>query len=203
MAYQVWDVVAFEQPTSSKWNILGDNDAFFNDQIGANFSAGTTSTVWLEEIGRQTLGSAGDTVTVSALPARKHLVVFATFIDTGGTINVSARFNSDTGSNYSARGSTGGAADVTASSATSIGLSETGAFPHFVIMEIMNISAEEKVFYARVTTPGTAGAGNLPGRVEASGKWVNTSSQISSISLFNAGTGDFAIGSSAVVLGHD
>lgn len=31
MAYQVWSVVFGEQPSASKWNILGTNDAGFND----------------------------------------------------------------------------------------------------------------------------------------------------------------------------
>ena len=34
MAYQSWSVVAGEQPTTSKWNTLGDNDAIFNDGTG-------------------------------------------------------------------------------------------------------------------------------------------------------------------------
>jgi hypothetical protein len=33
MAYSAWSVVAFEQPTAAKWNILGANDAVFNDAI--------------------------------------------------------------------------------------------------------------------------------------------------------------------------
>lgn len=34
MAYQLWDVVYGEQPTAAKWNILGTNDASFNDGSG-------------------------------------------------------------------------------------------------------------------------------------------------------------------------
>jgi len=34
MAYAAWSVVAFEQPTTAKWNILGTNDASFNDGTG-------------------------------------------------------------------------------------------------------------------------------------------------------------------------
>lgn len=33
MAYQVWSVVFGEQPSASKWNILGTNDAEFNSLI--------------------------------------------------------------------------------------------------------------------------------------------------------------------------
>lgn len=34
MAYSVWSVVFGEQPSAAKWNILGANDASFNDGTG-------------------------------------------------------------------------------------------------------------------------------------------------------------------------
>ena len=34
MAFQSWSVVYGEQPSASKWNILGTNDASFNDGTG-------------------------------------------------------------------------------------------------------------------------------------------------------------------------
>lgn len=34
MAYQSWSVVFGEQPSATKWNILGTNDASFNDGTG-------------------------------------------------------------------------------------------------------------------------------------------------------------------------
>lgn len=34
MSYAAWSVVAFEVPTAAKWNILGTNDASFNDGTG-------------------------------------------------------------------------------------------------------------------------------------------------------------------------
>lgn len=36
MAYASWSVVFGEQPSASKWNILGTNDASFNDSTGIN-----------------------------------------------------------------------------------------------------------------------------------------------------------------------
>lgn len=38
MAYQSWSVVFGEQPSAAKWNILGTNDASFND--GSGFATG-------------------------------------------------------------------------------------------------------------------------------------------------------------------
>lgn len=39
MGYQVWSVVFGEQPSASKWNILGTNDASFNDGTGIGDNA--------------------------------------------------------------------------------------------------------------------------------------------------------------------
>lgn len=39
MAYQAWSVVFGEQPSASKWNILGTNDASFNDGSGIGDNA--------------------------------------------------------------------------------------------------------------------------------------------------------------------
>lgn len=39
MAYSSWSVVAGEIPTASKWNILGTNDASFNDGTGIGTNA--------------------------------------------------------------------------------------------------------------------------------------------------------------------
>jgi len=53
MAYASWSVVFGEQPSAAKWNILGTNDASFNDGTGIGVSAITpeklltgTGTAW-------------------------------------------------------------------------------------------------------------------------------------------------------------
>lgn len=45
MAYVSWSVVFGEQPTAAKWNILGTNDASFNDGTGIGTSAITSTKV--------------------------------------------------------------------------------------------------------------------------------------------------------------
>lgn len=42
MAYQSWSVVAGEIPTAAKWNILGTNDAGFNDGSALGFTVNNT-----------------------------------------------------------------------------------------------------------------------------------------------------------------
>lgn len=158
-----------------------------------------------QEIGRTTLTLAGDTITVSSLPARKYLRLLIALQPTGGTINGLIRFNADTGNNYAARTSTNGAADSNTVS-TSGGWMDPGTInaPLYGMVEIINISAQEKIAVVHGNSAGTAGAGNAPNRMEQTFKWANTAGQISSVSLVNsAGAGDFAIGSEVIVLGHD
>lgn len=202
--YTAWSVVFGEQPSASKWNIIGTNMASFNERIGSNFSSGTTSPVWWEEIGRTTLSPAGDTITVSSLPARKYLHIKVYTQSTGGTIRGVLRFNADSGNNYAFRSSTNGGADSTSTSSSGIQLdSIAGAWPQFFDVQVTNNSANEKLVISHSSEQNTAGAGNTPGRLEVVGKWANTAAQISTVSVTNTGTGDYAVGSEVVVLGHD
>lgn len=203
-AYAAWSVSAFEQPSTSKWNILGTNDVFFNTQVGSNFSSGTSSTVWWEELGRTTLGASNDTVSVASFAARKYLR-FAFYGIASGQISLSIRFNNDSGANYAIRQDANGAADATAGSQTSLIIYSAGTRQSLYLdsMVITNIAAQEKIFHAFGIDGGTAGAANPPGRTTQVCKWANTSNQITRIDAINTGTGDFASGSELVVLGHD
>ncbi len=156
------------------------------------------------EIGRTTLSVAGDTISVTGLPARKHLKLIITVTDTGGTVSGVIRFNNDSGSNYSRRYSVNGAADTTETSQTSIlANSVTAANPQKTVMEIFNIGTDEKICIFTAIGASTAGAGTAPTRVEGAGKWANTTDQINRIDFINLGTGDYAIGSELIVLGYD
>lgn len=54
MAYSSWSVVFNEQPSASKWNILGTNDAFFDSKVGS----GTAWTSWTPTFTNLTIGNA-------------------------------------------------------------------------------------------------------------------------------------------------
>jgi hypothetical protein len=162
--------------------------------------------IWWEEIGRTTLGTAGDTLTVSSLPARTYLQLRVILRATGGTISAPLTFNGDTSSNYSlVRLENNGS--VTAASATSqasIALSASTTATHkYYMIDVFNISTLEKTLVATENNASTAGAGTAPIIRITNGKWVNTSNAISSITITNSGTGDYAIGSEIVVLGHN
>lgn len=202
--YTAWSVVFGEQPSATKWNIIGTNMASFDERIGSNFSSGTDSPIWWEELGRTTLGSAGDTISVTGLGARKYVAITANLTATGGNINALVRFNNDSGNNYARRVSDNGAADATATSASSIGCIDAVADgPVNVWMYFVNVAAQEKIAYFQGHRRGTAGAGNAPARRDGLGKWANTADQVTRVDLVNDSTGDFAIGSSVVVRGHD
>lgn len=51
MGYAAWSVVAGEQPTASKWNILGTNDSSFNDGTGLGAGAVGTSAIAANAVG--------------------------------------------------------------------------------------------------------------------------------------------------------
>jgi len=161
---------------------------------------------WWHEIARTTLTVAGDTITVSSIPPRKYLYFRLSGVATGGTLDTSFRFNNDSGTTYAHRYSANHAAEVAAVSATSTplesGATDSGSVASHTI-EVVNIAAESKLLNWRaLSEDATGGATNIT-VIEGFGKWANTADQINRIDWFNVGTGDFAIGSEVVVLGHD
>jgi hypothetical protein len=61
MAYQTWSVVFGEQPSAAKWNILGTNDASFNDGTGIADDA-ITPAKWSNPYCFRAYDSAGTTL---------------------------------------------------------------------------------------------------------------------------------------------
>jgi hypothetical protein len=157
-------------------------------------ATGADAGIWWEELGRTTLGSAGDTISVTGLPARKYLRIQGLSLNSGQN-DTFLRFNNDSGSNYSYDASV---------SVTFIALdSGTPSNPIFFTADIINVSNQEKLVGYRTITRGAAGAGTAPVDRNAIGKWANTADAISRVDWVNNGTGDFAIGSELVVLGHN
>lgn len=182
-----------------------------DDAIGApkiDFG-GEGEGVWWEEIGRTTLTVAGDTITVDSLPAKKYLRLYIYNIPTGGTIGGGQiRFNNDSGNNYAVQRVNIEGTVVSATSATSANhmalVSATSATHKFYVVDIINVANKEKTALANESDSNSAGAGNPPLMRLTTGKWANTSEQITRIDCLNlSGSGDFAIGSELIVLGHD
>lgn len=151
------------------------------------------------EIARTTLQTAGDTITLPNLPAYKYMRIIAN-LKNSGALTVIWRFNNDSGTNYSSRYSSNGAADTTAASATSM-FGSTGSFHIRSVMDIQNEATSEKSASFKNLLLNTVGAANIPGRDEGMGKWSNTTNAISRIDCINTNTGDFAVGSEVAVFG--
>lgn len=165
-------------------------------------STGANGGIWWEEIGRTTLGSAGDTITLTTIPARKYLKIIMDLRATGGTVGPALRFNNDSGSNYNRRSSADGGVESTQVSQTSSSSGATNNSYVYANVDVINIATIQK-FITGHQVYGDNAAGTAPSRLEWTGKWANTSNQITRVDVINTGTGDFAIGSEVVVLGHD
>lgn len=168
-------------------------------------STGAGGGIWWEELGRTTLTTAGDTISISSLSAKKYLRIYANFWSVGGTTDAIIRFNNDSSSNYAYYYAPFGGTATTETNRT--GIIITGAatlINQFAFVEVINLANREKgVVYSRIET-NTGGAGTAPSSLSCVGKWANTSTQINRIDIVNTtGSGDYAIGSELVVLGHN
>jgi hypothetical protein len=157
---------------------------------------------WVE-LGRTTLGSAGDALDVSSLADKRYYMVLTNGLNSGA-IQGDYRFNSDTGSNYAYRRSINGGTDGTSTSASLIfnGIPEASA-PQFGVGYVANLSTKEKLILSNTVGRSTAGAGTAPSKGEAVGKHSQTSVAINKIDLINDGSGSWETGSEIVVLGWD
>lgn len=174
---------------------------------GANVdwtATGADAGMWWEELGRDSLTLAGDVLTVSNLPVRRYLKIVVSVSDTGGTIGTNLQLNNDSTTSYAVRYSDNGGADSTATAQASILFrGATTSAPMQTVGYLYNIQNDEKVVQFTASCSGNTGSGNVPARVEGSGKWANTSDYVTRIDVLNVGTGDFAIGSQLIILGHD
>lgn len=94
MAYASWSVVAGEQPSAAKWNILGTNDASFNNGTGLPTANSSVTTVVTSQTTASTsytdLSTVGPTVTVTVGSSGKVLVTMNCELFTSGVNNAYA-----------------------------------------------------------------------------------------------------------------
>lgn len=208
LPYPTKVVLPFDIATAQDMNERHANDVALASGTGLDDGAVNaakidfTTGIWWEELGRTTLSSTGDVIDVNGLPARKHLRIIFTGLPSGAIVG-NLTFNGDTGSNYASRYSSNGSTETTNVSQSLISVVSGGTGPHLTVIDVHNPQSYEKAFVFATTETGTAGAGNLPGRREGAGKWANTSTQITRVTLTNSAAGDYAAGSEVVVLGHD
>ncbi len=152
--------------------------------------------------GSTTLTQFGDDLDVTGLTAKEFNQVMKHVI-ARGTKNAFQTFNDDSASVYARRTSTNGAADGTSVSRANWDMYDgDDAHEEFSIQSICSISGEEKLGIIRVVSGNTAGAGNVPNRIESVGKFVpSPDADITSIETFNTQSGDFDVNSNLSVLG--
>ena len=161
-----------------------------------------------KELARTTLGSSGDTISVSSLPDKRYYMLL-TDSRPSGNLNVGHRAGNgsiDTGNNYAKRPSINGASDIT-THVNNNNFLEIDGLNHtdnmFSVNYLSNLSSKEKLGIGHSVRQNTAGAGNAPNRTEYVGKWANTSDVIDTLQTINFGSGDLTSGSELVVLGYD
>mgnify|MGYP003665920913 CR=1 FL=1 len=161
---------------------------------------------WVE-VGRTTLGSAGDTIEVGSIPDKRYYKVLWNGNPSGNLDDIHLTLGNstiDTGSNYARRLCNNGGSEEPVINQSSIDIDRNnGAYDRFGVMYIANLSGKEKLVISNRVHGYTAGASTAPLRCESIGKWTNTSNALDILRLTNVGTGDFAIGSEVVVLGWD
>ena len=147
--------------------------------------------------------AVGDNIDVSSLADKRYLQVLGCGIGSGNVALIT-RFNDDDDDNYNNRYSNNGGTGTNSGANDRIFTNGTGSSPQeFSVFHIANKSDREKLMISHNVNNATTGAGNPPQRRSTVAKWVNTSSVISSVNVFNSDSGNYDNGSEVVVLGYD
>jgi hypothetical protein len=162
----------------------------------------TSGGIWWQEIGRHTITTTADTLSVTSLPTRKYMRVLIYQV-ASGSASGRIRFNNDSGNNYAYRAQDNGGAAVATTSTSYIDIVGDITTTQLLTLDIINVAGKEKLGIAQRDWDGGAGAGSAPFVTQNHFKWANTSNAISRIDYYNAGTGDYAAGTEMIVLGHD
>ncbi len=167
-----------------------------------SFGAAAAVGGWVE-IGRTTLGSAGDSIAVSGLANKRYIMILTDAI-ASGNITVRGRLNADSGSNYARRQSNNGGGDTTGVNVTEFiyGPGTDSATNNFAVSYLANLASKEKLILNHSTKTAT-GASNAPDRKEDVAKFANTSDAFDEWECRNDSSGSYATGSEVVVLGWD
>lgn len=203
----------------AKWTNTTDsiNSINYKNNAAGNFDVGsevivlgfdesdTHSTNFWQELASVQASGSDNILSSGTIPAKKYLWV--QIYHTGQADNVKLTFNGDKASsnaNYTRRFRIDGGTEGTDVSQDSIDnmTSAGGSTPSFGYFFITNNTSEEKLLIGHAVVQNTAGATNIPKRVESASKWDDTSSQITKID-FDSNNGNFSSKSILKVWGHD
>jgi len=175
--------------------------------LGGTTPTAIPQTSW-KELGRTKLTSTGDTCTVTGLANKDNLMILRHTLGGDTSVDSYLRVGNgsiDDGSNYAERKAYSGGSDTTNINYTKLESGNSfGAYTsNFAVTFVKNIATREKLFIDHYVYQRTAGAGNVPERSEAVGKWANTSNVIDQVQMINLGSGSFQTDTELVVLGCD
>lgn len=186
-----------------------------NSAISLNASSGSVliTPKW-QLLCQNTLTVNATSLSCSDFIARKNIVIhilvkIAGTVEQGISLNPSLRFNSDSGTNYTWRGSLNGGADSTGISQNRIDLiSGSGSGGGDVLLVecfvYNNLVADNKGVYCLMTGSIASNSANNTFRVETSGKWSNTTTQITTVSLVKTtGTALYQFDTKISIWGYD
>jgi hypothetical protein len=194
---QITTVNMMHVQSGGSYNFTADSEVVV---LGCDNDEADTGTNFWQELASVELSSSSNTISSGTFAAKKYLmVVFYGNDVASGSATPRIRFNSDTGNNYADRTSNNGATDSTSTSQSFAFISESDIDDGTLItFNIVNKSDKEKLLIGSGTRISSTGASNIPSRFEFSGKWANTSAQITSIDIlahhsvssykFNTGT---------------
>jgi len=162
---------------------------------------------WVE-VGRTTLGSAGNLVSVASLSDKRYYMILFDKIASGNAKSELRLNNDSSGTNgvdgkYSDRKSAYGGADTTRINQTNVRMDITPSFDDWIVGYVSNLSSKEKLGLFHQANTGASGATGVPERFEIALKWANTSDAISRFDFVNSDSGSYDTNSECVVLGWD
>lgn len=180
----------------------GNSGDFLKSQgVGADPVWIAGSSDW-QQLGETILGSAGSSISVTPIVARKELRFYLWVPSTtaGGTFSV--RFNNDSGANYAWRGNQNVAAETTGNSATGMQITFNTGFSneYHGVFDIENDAAGTFKYMRGKIAVGYANVASGVEQFNSMGVWGNAAAQITRIDVLCAGA-NFAIGSRLTVFG--
>lgn len=159
---------------------------------------------WQKNGTPDTLGSAGDVMSITDLTALKFNVFLVHAPNTVNTINLKYTFNNNTNSVYARRTGENGAADFTNINQANLVLGVGASIDVFGVKYFCSIPGEEKLLLGWSVSALTLGAGTAPTREEQAGKFVpSPDADITRIDVTNTEAGDYTTDSNLSALGTD
>ena len=151
-------------------------------------------------LGRTSIETATNPVTVSNLADKRYLMVLTHGINLNAGTNLTSgfRLNGDTSDNYAFNYQFNNGTNTTANSNTWGFLNNTGGYPvrSFAVTHIANKSDSEKLCISN-------GMSSNNRRTESVTKWANATDSVDEFNFYDVNPNSMASGSEAVVLGWD